>query len=63
MTQRTLIAVSYNKTLISINITIDLNVPLERSRLIFVEIEGLDSIHKVLSRKPFMLLANQIKKY
>ena len=31
------------------------------SKLIFVEIEGLDSIHKVLSRKQFMLLANQIK--
>jgi hypothetical protein len=34
---------------------------LERSKLIFAEIEGLDSIHKVLSRKNFMLLANQIK--
>jgi hypothetical protein len=35
--------------------------PLERSKLIFVEIEGLDSIHKVLSRKNLMLLANQMK--
>ena len=35
---------------------------LERSKLIFVEIEGLGSIHKVLSRKKFILLANQIKK-
>jgi hypothetical protein len=35
--------------------------PLERSKLIFVEIEGLDNIHKVLSRKKIILLANQIK--
>jgi hypothetical protein len=34
---------------------------LEQSKLIFAEIEGIDSIHKVLSRKNFMLLANQIK--
>ena len=33
----------------------------ERAKLIFAEIEGLDSIHKVLSTKNFMLLANQIK--
>jgi hypothetical protein len=33
----------------------------ERSKLIFAEIEGLDSIHNVLSRKNLMLLANQIK--
>ena len=32
--------------------------PLERSKLIFAEIEGLDSIHKVQSRKKIMLLAN-----
>jgi hypothetical protein len=31
---------------------------LERSEFIFVEIEGLDSIHKGLSRKNLMLLAN-----
>jgi hypothetical protein len=35
--------------------------PLERSQLIFAEIEGFDSIHKVPSRKNLMLLANQIK--
>jgi hypothetical protein len=34
---------------------------MERSKLIFAEIESLDNIHKVLSRKKFMLLANQIK--
>jgi hypothetical protein len=34
---------------------------MERWKLIFVEIEGFDSIHKVLSRNNFMLLANQIK--
>jgi hypothetical protein len=34
---------------------------LERSKLIFAEIEGLEGIHKVLSRKNLMLLANQIK--
>ena len=33
--------------------------PLERIKLIFVETE--DGIHKVLSRKNLMLLANQIK--
>jgi hypothetical protein len=35
--------------------------PLERSKLIFVEIEGFDSIHKILPRNKSMLLANQIK--
>jgi hypothetical protein len=35
--------------------------PLERSKLIFAELEGLDSIHEVISRKKIMLLANQIK--
>ena len=35
--------------------------PLELSRLIFAEIEGLNSIHKVLSRINLMFLANQIK--
>jgi len=34
---------------------------LERSQLIFAEIEGLDGIHKVISRKNIMPLANQIK--
>jgi hypothetical protein len=35
--------------------------PLERLKLIVAEIEGLDSIHEVLSRKNLMLLTNQIK--
>jgi hypothetical protein len=35
--------------------------PLERSKLIVAEIEGLDSILKVISRKNLMLLTNQIK--
>jgi hypothetical protein len=35
--------------------------PLERSKLIVAEIEGLDSIHKVISRNNLMLLTNQIK--
>ena len=35
--------------------------PLKWYKLIFVEIEGLNSIHKVLSRQNLMLLANQIK--
>jgi hypothetical protein len=34
---------------------------LERSKLIVVEIEGLDSIHEVISRKHLMLLTNQMK--
>jgi hypothetical protein len=37
------------------------NVALEGSKLIFPETEGLDSIHTVLSRNNFMLLANEIK--
>jgi hypothetical protein len=37
--------------------------PLEQSKLIFVDIEGLNSIHKVLSRKNLMFLANEIKEY
>jgi hypothetical protein len=36
-------------------------VPLERSKLIVAVIEGLESIHKVLSSKNLMLLTNQIK--
>jgi hypothetical protein len=36
-------------------------MPLEQFTLIFVEIESLDCIHKVLSRKNLMLLVNQIK--
>ena len=35
--------------------------PLELSRLIFAEINGLNSIHKVLSRINLMFLTNQIK--
>jgi hypothetical protein len=39
----------------------DPKAPLQRSKLIVVEIEGLDSIHKLISRKILMLLTNQIK--
>ena len=35
--------------------------PLELSKLIFAEIEGLNGIHKILSRKNLMFLANQMK--
>jgi hypothetical protein len=35
--------------------------PLKSYKLIFAEIEGLNSIHNVLSRKNPMFLANQIK--
>jgi hypothetical protein len=34
---------------------------LQRSKLVVAEIEGLDSIHKLMSRKIVMLLTNQIK--
>jgi hypothetical protein len=46
MTQRTLITVSYNKTIT------------DSYRL--TEIEGLDNIHKVISRKNPTLLDNRI---
>jgi hypothetical protein len=35
--------------------------PLKRSKLILAVFQGLDSIHKVLSRKNIMLLADQLK--
>ena len=37
------------------------DVPLEQSKLIVAEIEGLDGIHNVISSKNRMLLTNQIK--
>jgi hypothetical protein len=42
-------------------ITGDPKAFLQRSKLVVAEIEGLDSIHKLMSRKIVMPLTNQIK--
>jgi hypothetical protein len=81
MPQRTLITVSYNKTITDFHFdqymdlsfqdifpileSREVNITFQRllwnDQNLSVEIDGMGSIHKVLSRKKFILFANQIK--